>query len=85
MELLTSKKQKRVKKIFGTTLGMSDSDVEIVRRQIVQTLIEEQQEPRGKSDLNVDTRNQNLRSMNIALAKCKCADLFQEYRRSIGA
>ena len=72
MKLLKPTNAIEPKKVFGTAYGMSDSDVEIVKNQILH-FFPEAEWGRIMHEKGIDIRNDNL----------KCADFIDQYGRTL--
>jgi len=71
VQLLRPKEKLKAKKIFGTTFGMSDSDVEIIQGQLLQFF--------------EDSQMRIMRDMNriVLRSDLTCSGLFDQYTKSL--
>lgn len=81
MRLLTSGRLTRARKIFGTSMGMSESDAEVVAESI-RTLLREGSLTLLGAETHIS--NTSLANMKPALLNGTCFDLFNHYSQSIG-
>lgn len=73
MNLLTPPQEVFPKRVFATTLGLSDSDESVIENDIFRML--------GKSDYDFQERM----VMKPEMAKMPCGEFFQQYFRSLSA
>jgi hypothetical protein len=83
MEILGSGLQTKITKVYGTRLGMSDPDADVIKARIMSMLMETSPDP---LDPTVQDRNQRVVSLiEPRLIAGTCFSLFQDYSQSIGA
>jgi len=80
MKLLTSGRKSCAQKVYGTSLGMSDSDAAVVRERIKNLL----EEGTGLSRLGQINLAGSASYIEPALLQGTCFQLFNDYSQSIG-
>ena len=84
MALLKVTKSSNTKAVFGTRLGLSDSDANIIVRRIQGMLRQSWGESKGLSMGQAGKQGSEVNQVNMRMLNGKCADLFSEYSLSIG-